>query len=70
MSSRKETPEKERERLYQIEQHTNPSGNFNDTVNRTQGSMPNTTGMSTKEVGILIVIGLLIFGGYCVYKLF
>lgn len=70
MSLRKEAPEKERERLYQEEQQKNPVGNFNDNLNRTQGGMPNTTGMSTKEIGVLILIILVALVGYSIYKLF
>ena len=70
MSSRKETPEQERERLYHEEQQKNPAGNVNDNVNRTQAGMPNTTGMSTKEIGILIVIIVVVFVVYSIYKLF
>ena len=70
MSTRKETPEQERERLYQDEQQKNPAGNFNDHLNRTQAGMPNTTGMSIKEIGALILIILVIFIGYSIYKLF
>lgn len=70
MSIRKETPEQERERLYREEQKNNPSGNFNDNLNRTQSGMPNTTGMSTKEIGVLIIIGLVVFIIYSIYKSF
>ena len=70
MSSRKETPEQEREQLYQKEQQKNPVGNFNDNLNRTQAGMPNTTGMSTKEIGGLIVIIIVAFIVYSIYKLF
>ena len=70
MSSRKETPEQERERLYQKEQQKNPAGNVNDNLNRTQAGMPNTTGMSTKEIGGLTVIIVVIFIVYSIYKLF
>lgn len=65
---RKETPEQERERLYQEEQKKNPVGNFNDNLNRTQAGMPNTTGMSIKEIGVLIIIVLVIFIVYSIYK--
>jgi hypothetical protein len=61
MAIRKETLEQERERVYREEQKNNPAGNFNDNLNRTQSCMPNTTGMSTKEIGGLIVVSLLIF---------
>lgn len=70
MSTKKETLEKERERLYQKEQQKNPAGNFNDHVNRTQSCMPTTTGMSVKEIGVLILIILVIFIAYSIYKLF
>ncbi|MBM7663956.1 hypothetical protein JOC25_000412 [Solibacillus kalamii] len=66
--SRKETPEQERERLYQEEQKKNPAGNFNDNLNRTQAGMPNTTGMSIKEIGVLIIIVFVIFIVYSIYK--
>lgn len=66
--SRKETPEQERERLYQEEQKKNPAGNFNDNLNRTHAGMPNTTGMSIKEIGVLIIIVLVIFIVYSIYK--
>ena len=70
MSSRKETAEKQRERLYQEEQKKNPAGNFNDNLNRTQAGMPNTSGMSIKEFGVLILIILVVFIVYSIYKLF
>ena len=70
MSSRKETPEQERERLYREEQKNNPFGNFNDNLNRTQSGMPNTAGMSAKEIGLLILIILVIFIVYSIYKAF
>ena len=66
--SRKETPEQERERLYREEQKKNPAGNFNDNLNRTQAGMPNTIGMSIKEIGVLIIIVLVIFIVYSIYK--
>lgn len=67
---KKETPEQERERLHQEEQQKNPAGNFNDNFNRTQAGMPNTTGMSTKEIGVLILIIIVVFIVYSIYKLF
>lgn len=70
MSTRKETADQERERLYREEQQKNPTGNFNDNLNRTQAGMPNTTGMSTKEIGVLILIVLVILIVYSTYKLF
>lgn len=70
MSSRKEMTKKERERLYQEEQQKNPVGNFNDNLNRTQAGMPNTSGMSSKEIGVLILIILAIFIVYSICKLF
>ena len=70
MSTKKETPEKERARLVQKEQQKNPAGNFNDHVNRTQSGMPTTTGMSVKEIGLLILMILVVFIGYSIYKLF
>ncbi|WP_253896087.1 DUF6366 family protein [Solibacillus sp. R5-41] len=42
MTSNKETPEKQRERLTQEEHKKNPTGNFDDHLNRTQAGMPNT----------------------------
>lgn len=68
--SRKETPEQERERLYRKEQKKNPAGNFNDNLNRTQAGMPNITRMSIKEIGVLIIIVLVIFSVYSMYKSF
>ena len=70
MSTNNETPEQKRERLYREEQQKNPTGNFNDNLNRTQAGMPNTTGMSTKEIGVLILVVLVIFIVYSIYKLF
>ncbi|MFL0584323.1 DUF6366 family protein [Solibacillus silvestris] len=70
MSKRKETPEQTRERLYREEQKKNPAGNFNDNFNRTQAGMPNTTGMSIREIGVLILIILVIFIVYSIYKSF
>ena len=66
--SRKETPKQERERLYREEQKRNPAGNFNDNLNRTQAGIPNTSGMSIKEIGVLIIILLVIFIVYSIYK--
>ena len=70
MSSRKESPEQERERLNREEQKKNPAGNFTDHLNRTQAGMPNTTGMSIKEIGVVIIIVLVIFIVYSMYKSF
>ncbi|MGE7023238.1 DUF6366 family protein [Solibacillus cecembensis] len=70
MNSKKETPEKQRERLTQEEHKKNPAGNFNDHLNRTQAGMPNTSGMSVKEIGVLILIFVVLFVGYSVYKMF
>ena len=70
MSTRKETSEQERERLYREEQQNNPSRNVNDHFNRTQAGMPNTSGMSTKEIGGLLVITIVAFILYSIYKLF
>ena len=70
MTTRKETPEQERELLYREEQQKNPTGNITDNLNRTQAGMPNTIGMSTKEIGVLILFVLVIFIGYSIYKLF
>lgn len=69
MSTKKETPQQVRERMSQEEQRKNPAGNFNDHLNRTQAGMPNTTGMSVKEIGVLILIAFVIFIGYSLYKL-
>ncbi|NSL51572.1 DUF6366 family protein [Calidifontibacillus erzurumensis] len=70
MTTKEETPEQERERLHQEEQKKNPAGNFNDHLTLTLADMPNTTGMSVKEIGVLILIVLLIFIVYIIYKLF
>lgn len=70
MSIRKGTPEKDRERLYCEEQQNHPVGNFNDDLNRLQAGMPNITGMSAKEIGVLILIILEVFIVYSIYKLF
>lgn len=69
MNSNKETPEKQREYLTQEEQRKNPAGNFNDHLNRSQAGMPNTFGMSVKEIGVLILIVVVLFIGYGVYKM-
>ncbi|OUZ38650.1 DUF6366 family protein [Solibacillus kalamii] len=66
--SRKETPEQERVRLYREEQKRNPAGNFKANLNRTQAGIPNTSGMSIKEIGVLIIIILVIFIVYSIYK--
>ena len=68
MSARNETPEQERERLYR-EQQKNPTRNFNDNLDHTQAGMPNITGMSTKEIGVLILVILAIFIVFSIYKL-
>lgn len=70
MSIRKETLEKDRERLYCEEKQNHLVGNFNDHLNRTQTSIPNITGMSAKEIEVLILIILEIFIVYSIYKLF
>lgn len=62
--------EKKRERLYREEQKNNPAGHFNDTFNRAQSGMPNTSGMSWKELGALILFFIIIFIGYSLYKFF
>lgn len=69
MNSKKGTPEKQREHLTQEEQRKNPAGNFNDHLNRSQAGMPNTSGMSVKEIGVLIFIVVVLFVGYGVYKM-
>ena len=61
---------KERERLLQEEQKNNPTGTFNDSFNQTQSGMPNTSGMSWKEVGGLLLFLLVIYIGYSIYKFF
>ncbi|MFL0582127.1 DUF6366 family protein [Solibacillus silvestris] len=45
-----------------------PAGNFNYNLNRTQAGMPNTTGMSIKEIGVLIIIVIVIFIVYSNYN--
>lgn len=70
MSIRKETPGKDRERLYWEEKQNHLVGNFNDNLNRTQNGIPNITGMSAKEIEVLILIILEVFLVYSIYKLF
>lgn len=70
MSIRKETPEKDRERLYCEEKQNHLVGNFNDNLNRIQTGIPNITGMSAKEIEVLILIILKVFIVYSIYKLF
>jgi hypothetical protein len=67
MSNKRETPEEQRERLRQEELKNNPTGTLNDTLNRAQSGMPDTTGMSLKEISVLILVLIV---GYIVYKLF
>lgn len=64
-TNKKETPEEKRERLRHNELKNNPTGSFNDGVNRGVGG--NLTGMGLKETGILILV---LFIGYITYKLF
>ncbi|MCP1145107.1 DUF6366 family protein [Lysinibacillus endophyticus] len=61
---------KEQERLQQEEQKNHPTGTFNDSFNQTQSGMPNTSGMTWKEIGGLILFLLIIFVGYSIYKFF
>lgn len=60
----------EQERLYNKEQKHNPTGTFNDTVNKVQSGIPNTSGMNFKEVGGVILLLVIIFVGYSLYNLF
>ncbi len=65
-----EKPENEREILHQKELKKNPTGNFTDHLNRAQSGMPNTSGMSSKELGWVILFFVLLFLGYGLYKMF
>lgn len=69
MMTKKSTQE-QREQLQKKELKNNPTGIFSDQFNQAQSGMPNTTGMSLKEIGVLIVLLIVGFVGYGVYKMF
>lgn len=66
----KKSSQEQREQLQKKELKNNPTGVFSDHFNQAQSGMPNTTGMSLKEVGALIVLGIVGLIGYGVYKMF
>ena len=66
----KKSSQEQREQLQKKELKNNPMGIFSDQLNQAQSGMPNTTGMSLKEVGALIVLGIVGLIGYGVYKMF
>ncbi|MGN7476346.1 DUF6366 family protein [Solibacillus silvestris] len=68
--SNKKKPEEIRRDLYKKEQINNPAGNLNDQMNRVQSSMPNTSGMSLKEIGGIILFLIIFMLGYSMYKMF
>lgn len=70
MPNKGDTSEELRERLRQEELKNNPTGTFNDTFNRAMSGMPDTSGMSWKETGVLILIIVGCIALYMVYKLF
>lgn len=66
----KKSSQEQREQLQKKELKNNPTGIFSDQFNQAQSGMPNTTGMSLKEVGALIVLGIVGLIGYGAYKMF
>lgn len=68
--SKKSESTNEQERIIRNEQKNNPTGNFNDSLNKAQSGMPNTSGMSLKEVGGIILFLIVIFLGYSLYNVF
>lgn len=63
-------PDEQRERLSSKEQKRNPAGNVNDSINQAQSGTPNTSGMSLKEVGGMILLLVIIVLGYSLYQVF
>ena len=57
-----------RQNLTDKEQINNPLGNLNDHLNQTQSGMPKTFGLSLKELGIIVLLIIVLFG-YGVYQL-
>lgn len=68
MTNRKE--ETERERLQRREHQKHPVGNAKDAFDRAQAGMPDTRGMKAKELGGTILLIILIFIGFSVYRYF
>lgn len=66
----KQNPQDQRERLSHEEQKRNPAGNVNDSINRAQSGMPNTSGMGLKEIGGVILLLLVILVVYSLYTVF
>jgi len=68
MDSRKQTPEERRSRLRYEELKNNPSGAFNDGVNRAAyGNLADLVdGLGWRGTGMIIIILII---GYVIYKL-
>lgn len=47
--------------LYKQELQNNPTGNVRDHLQHAQSSVPNTSDMSAKEIGVLIVVAVILF---------
>ena len=68
--SKKSESKNEQERIIRNEQKNNPAGNFNDSLNKAQSGTPNTSGMSLKEVGGIILFLIVVLLGYGLYNMF
>ncbi|MBT2571166.1 DUF6366 family protein [Planococcus sp. ISL-110] len=67
--SKNNNPDEQRNRLSIEEKKRNPAGNVNDSINQTGSGMPNTSGMSLKEVGGIILLLVIILIGYIYVEL-
>lgn len=67
---KKERPADQRERLQKLEHLKNPMGNATDAFNRARGGVPNTAGMSAKELGGTILFLILVLLGIGIYQYF
>lgn len=63
-------PADQREELLKKEHQKNPAGNATDAFNCARGGVPNTAGMSAKEVGGTILFFILVLLGIGIYQHF
>ncbi|MDE4085845.1 DUF6366 family protein [Planococcus maritimus] len=63
-------PEDQRDRLQLKDQKDHAGSNVNDSANRAQSGMPDTRGMGWKEIGGVILLLVILFIAYSVYRLF
>ena len=68
--SKRDKSKNEQEIIYHKEQQNNPAGNLNDSLNKVQSGVPNTSGMSLKEIGGIILFFIVVLIGYGLYKMF